>query len=484
MMNVQELLASRPRRCPDYVAEIGAHLDLTKELARDPSNLCQRLAELALGLCRADSIGVSVLNDDRWRWAGLAGLYSIHRHEMTSRPDSPATLCLGEQRTQLLAYPDRTFPALAGEPRFVELLLVPFGVRAEPIGVVWVASHTTRRQLDSEDERLVRSLSDAAAVGWRLWLRQEALLASIVQKDTFVAMLGHELRHPLAAIAASSAILSRLAAEGDDVLERAAEVLGRQSRYLCRLVDDLNDLSRIDHGKLDVRLQRVLLAEVVEDAVCSVLPRVERRRQRLLVSVPSEGIELRADPVRIAQILVNLLDNATKYTADGGEIQLSAAVREQTVQLIVRDTGLGIPSDKLVAIFDAFTQITPPAGRAEGLGLGLALAQRLVSLHGGTIHAASAGIGRGSEFTVRLPVQQTGGKDTQMAGLPRCAVCRTTIEARQPVTFRPDGRVQHTQCPGVTCPVCDGPVLPNQPIRRDGDRIIHGNCWLRFGAAS
>jgi signal transduction histidine kinase len=403
-LDSRRLLGARRSRPPNHAAEVHALAELAKELGRNPGNLCQRLTELVLPLCRADSVGVSLLDGDVWRWAGLAGLYASHRDGTMPRAASPASVCIDERRTLLLSCPERRFPALAGEPRFVETLLVPFGAQEPPIGAVWVAAHTSERRFDAEDERLVRSLSGYAAAGWQVWTLQEEMAAAVRRKDDVLAIVGHELRHPLAAIAAATALLDRLAGGRDGEFAHTLDVLGRQSRHLFRLADDLNDLSRIGHGKLELRLQRVELTRIVADSVHSALPQIERRRQWLLVSVPPGSVELQADPVRMVQILANLLDNAAKYTPDGGNIWLKAVVREGTLELSVRDNGVGIPADKLAVIFDAFAQITPAGGRTEGLGLGLALVERLVTLHGGTIHASSAGPDMGSEFTVRLPL--------------------------------------------------------------------------------
>ena len=396
--------AARRSRPPDHAVEAAALHDLATELGRNPANICQRLAEMALPLCRADSAGVSVLDGDVWRWCALAGPYASHRGETLPRAASPATACFDERRSHLLSYPERRFPALADGPRFVELLLVPLAAEEQPIGVLWLGAHTGDWRFEAEDERLARSLSAYAAAGWQLWTGKEASEAALRHTDDFVAGLGHELRHPLAAIVASTALLGRSRVERGDGVHQACEALQRQSRHLCRLVEDLNDLSSIRHGKLTLHPQDVELATLVRDAVEAIRSRVERRHQRLLVSAPPESIALHADPVRIVQILVNLLDNAAKYTADGGQIRLTAEPHDGFVQFGVRDTGVGIPAEKLETIFDAFAQITPPDGRSEGMGLGLALTERLVTLQGGTIHASSDGPGKGSKFVVRVPI--------------------------------------------------------------------------------
>ena len=395
-------LASRRSRPPDHAGEAAALLDLATELGRNPANLCQRLAEIALPLCRAESAGVSVLDGDVWRWCGLAGLYAPHRAATLSRAASPASACVDERRSHLLSYPDRTFAALGGEPRFVELLLVPLAAPEPPSAVLWLGVHTSECRFEAEDERLARSLAAWAAAAWDIWTRNNAVEASIRRTHDVLAILGHELRHPLAAIAASTALVGRLSGDRDAALRQALDALDRQSRHLSRLVDDLTDLSRSDQDKLKLHAGDVELATVVGDAVQAVQRAVERRRHRLLVSISPESIALRADPVRLLQILINLLDNAAKYTPDGGEIRLTAARHDASVYLSVRDNGIGIPDNKLTTIFDPFAQIAPEGG--QGMGVGLTLAKRLVTLHGGTIHASSDGPGKGSEFIVRLPM--------------------------------------------------------------------------------
>jgi K+-sensing histidine kinase KdpD len=193
------------------------------------------------------------------------------------------------------------------------------------------------------------------------------------RKDDFLAMLGHELRNSLSAMVAAAALLDKASVSRDSLMNYGLDVLHRQVGQLTRIVDDLNDLSRVGHGKLDLRLQRVELATLVADCVNTALPGIKRRRQHLIVSVPPETVELHADPVRMAQVLANLLDNAAKYTPDEGEIRLTASVRDGEVHLSVRDNGIGIPSEKLGGIFRPFEQGRPAGGHRDGLGLGLAL---------------------------------------------------------------------------------------------------------------
>jgi CheY-like chemotaxis protein/two-component sensor histidine kinase len=187
--------------------------------------------------------------------------------------------------------------------------------------------------------------------------------------------------------------------------DRLRGVLERQLHHLIRLVDDLLDVSRITRGTMQLRREPVELAAVVAHAVETARPLAEERRHEITVTLPPEPIWLQADPVRLAQVLNNLMNNACKYTEPGGHVWLSAERHGSEVVVRVRDTGLGIPPDRLGNIFDMFNQVDRSIERAQGgLGIGLTLVRRLVELHGGSVLATSDGAGRGSEFVVRLPV--------------------------------------------------------------------------------
>jgi hypothetical protein len=354
-------LACRPAsHAPDYAREIRALGDLAKELSENPRNMLQRLTEVALELCRADSAGVSLLEDDVFRWEGLAGAYASYRDSTMPRSASPCGVCIDEGRTQLMYLPDRCFPALFAEPRFVEALLIPFAVQGENIGTVWVVAHTEDRKFDAEDERIVRALANFAAAGWQQWKAREVAETSNHHKDEFLAMLGHELRNPLSAIVAATSILER--SDGaTDAITVAVEVLGRQSRHLSRMVDDLTDLARIAQGKLGLRLERVEVGMVIKDALTTAASRIERRHQRLTVESLREPVYLRADPARVTQVVANLLDNAAKYTPEGGDIRLVVELDDGTIQFRVQDTGIGIPQERLRG-FSIFSRRSKSSG--------------------------------------------------------------------------------------------------------------------------
>jgi len=235
--------------------------------------------------------------------------------------------------------------------------------------------------------------------------RFQATLAEADRRKTeFLATLAHELRNPLAPIANASQILRRA---GDDpaLAEASRAVIDRQVQHLVRLVDDLLDLSRIATGKLELRQQRCTLAAVIDTAVEASQPIIDAAGHRLHIQLPDETIFLHGDPTRLAQVFLNLLNNAAKYTAGGGDIWLSATRQDDQVTVRVRDSGAGIAAEMLSRIFDLFAQVTDSLGRTHGgLGIGLTLARRLVDMHGGRIEAHSDGPNRGSEFVVVLPV--------------------------------------------------------------------------------
>jgi PAS domain S-box-containing protein len=223
------------------------------------------------------------------------------------------------------------------------------------------------------------------------------------RKDEFLAMLAHELRNPLAPILNGLQVL-RLERVGPNG-QRAIGMIERQATQLTRLVDDLLDVSRITRGKVGLRKERVELHTAVGHAVETVRPLVDSRKHELSVSLPTEAVWLEADPARLTQVLANLLTNAAKYTEPGGRIHLSAEREGSDVVIRVRDTGIGILPEMLPRIFESFVQGDRSIDRAQGgLGIGLTLAKSLVELHGGRIEAHSPGVGKGSEFVVRLPV--------------------------------------------------------------------------------
>jgi signal transduction histidine kinase len=223
------------------------------------------------------------------------------------------------------------------------------------------------------------------------------------QKDEFLAMLAHELRNPVAPIYNAVQILSVRSHDPEEV-ERIRRLIERQLHQLVRLVDDLLDMSRITRGKINLCKARVDLAQVVSTAVETSLPLIEGKNHELTVTLPETPLPVHADATRLAQVLSNLLNNAAKYTEPAGRIDLAVERLEGEVCMRVRDTGIGIAPEMLPRLFDLFMQAESSLDRAQGgLGVGLTLVRRLVEMHGGTVEAHSAGIGKGTEMVVRLP---------------------------------------------------------------------------------
>jgi PAS domain S-box-containing protein len=239
-------------------------------------------------------------------------------------------------------------------------------------------------------------------------LAEEALQEQDRRKDEFLAMLGHELRNPLAPIRNALFLMKLRGTKDPSDVERLRGMMDRQITHIARLVDDLLDVSRITQGKFELRTEAVDLRDAIQNAVEEVRPFVDERGHTLAVDVPPDPIRLEADPVRLEQVLANLLHNATKYTEPGGRITLTAAVWPPGLaEVVVRDTGIGIRPELVGRIFDMFTQGDRITGRLkEGLGLGLTLVKTLVEMHGGSVAVASEGPGMGSAFTVRLPLYQ------------------------------------------------------------------------------
>jgi len=276
-----------------------------------------------------------------------------------------------------------------GEARWMayKVLTLP-GVDGRPMAFATVSQDVTeRRQLEDNLRRVAKELAGADR-----------------RKNEFLAMLAHELRNPLAPISNAVRALS-LGRRDEIAVDSASEMLERQVGQIIRLVDDLLDVSRISRGKMALRTERVELSPIIQQAVEATRALYRSMNQELTVTLPSEPVYLNADPTRLAQVVANLLNNACKFTDVGGRISLAVDREGAQVAIHVTDNGVGIAAEHLAGIFEMFTQVESSLERSRsGLGIGLTLVKTLVEMHGGTVEAHSDGVGRGSEFVVRLPI--------------------------------------------------------------------------------
>jgi signal transduction histidine kinase/CheY-like chemotaxis protein len=282
-------------------------------------------------------------------------------------------------------------------------VVVPLRARGRILGTILLGQYSARTSLASDDLALAIDLAGRAAVAIDNARLYRDVQENNRRKNEFLAMLAHELRNPLAPIKSAVEILQALRLE-DETVQWANEVISRQLEQMVRLVDDLLDISRITGGKIQLRREPINAATAVARAVETSRPLLEARKHSLSVTFPPQPVWVDADAVRLSQVLGNLLNNAAKYTEEGGSISLDIASVGAEAVFSVRDNGIGIPAEKISSIFDLFTQVDNSLDRSNGgLGIGLTLVRRMVELHGGTVSAASEGPGRGSEFVIRMP---------------------------------------------------------------------------------
>ena len=294
--------------------------------------------------------------------------------------------------------------------------------RGETVAIATVSQDVTERR---ELEDNLRGLAADLAEGDR-------------RKDEFLATLAHELRNPLAPLSNTLEVLKR-SGTADPSLHRGLDTMERQLEQLVRLVDDLLDLSRITHNRIELRKRHVDVGSLIRQAVLAAQPLAESAHHAIEVSVPAEPLYLHADPVRLTQVFGNLLNNSCKYTPGGGTIRVNARRDEADAVVTVSDTGIGIPADQLISIFDMFTQVDRSLERSQGgLGIGLTLVKRLVGMHGGSVEARSGGAGQGSTFVVRLPtaldvsdVPTTVPEDTASASTHRILVVDDNLDSAE-----------------------------------------------------
>jgi PAS domain S-box-containing protein len=417
------------RRDADELARVTR--SLTESL--DVTEVAQRIADSILPLFRAQSSVVRLLQPDgALACVAIAGKWLENFKPGYRLPPGVGLVgrAVAERRplwtSDILNEPSVVLPpdfkrGLAGAGHRA-ILAVPLQVKGEVIGAMSTA-HAEVREFSQREIDLLQAFADQAALAMRnvqLFAREQAARAEAEAanraKDEFLALLAHELRNPLAPIVTAAALLRRPGPPAA-LVQRSAGIVERQARTLARLLDDLLDVSRITRGHIDLRWSTVALGDAVARAVEAVRPLVDERRHTLTVTPAALPLLVEADPTRLEQIIVNVLNNAAKYTAPEGRIDVGASEEAGQAVLRVRDSGVGIAADMLPRIFDLFAQGDQSlAHTSGGLGVGLTLVRRLVELHGGRVAVHSDGPGRGSEFTIRLPLSRATAAQAPAAG--------------------------------------------------------------------
>jgi PAS domain S-box-containing protein len=360
---------------------------------------------LALGAGQMGAYELDIATDTLWWSPETYTLFGVSAATFTPTRESVIDLLDPEDRP---GFAKRRRQAIVEhQPFFDEFRLKrPDGSR------VWIGY---RGQAEYDDQgRPVRTFGVVMDITERKKAEQ-VLSDAAREKDDFIATLSHELRNPLAPIRNAINVLKQL--PPDDA--RAAwclDVIGRQTAQMARLLDDLLDVSRLTRGKLTLRVQRLDVATVIARAIEIAQPLIESAGHELQVDLPAQTLALQGDLTRLAQVFSNVLINSAKYTPPGGTIAVTASAEGSALVVKVKDTGIGIAEEHIDRIFDMFGQVESASPHAQGgQGIGLSLARRLVELHGGTIAARSEGVGKGSEFEVRLPLAARAASDAQLA---------------------------------------------------------------------
>jgi signal transduction histidine kinase/ActR/RegA family two-component response regulator len=327
---------------------------------------------------------------------------SVLFHEYKDLDRLPAHWATAIERSLVSGQPELLPGRIGGLDSEPETLVLPLRARGRTFGVLCFTREPSNRTFGEADVSVALAVASRAAIAMDNAQLYKDVETADRQKNEFLSMLAHELRNPLAPIRNAVAVL-RHQADAESV-HWAEDIIDRQVSNLVRMVEDLLDVSRITQGKIRLELERLSIAEAVASAVETSRPLIDSRRHHLQVRVPQEPVWITGDQARLAQVLGNLLNNAAKYTPDGGTIWITALREGENAVFRVRDTGIGIPGEMLARVFDLFAQVDNSLDRAQGgLGIGLTLVRRLVELHNGTVEVASAGPNQGSEFTIRIP---------------------------------------------------------------------------------
>jgi signal transduction histidine kinase/DNA-binding response OmpR family regulator len=396
--------AEESNRRLTFLARAGAII--TKSLER------QVTIESILKLMVPEHAGQAVLaeHDDAGNWRNVWARTendSVVLDCSNGIEELPAAWRESIQRALKTGYTDHAQPAVAkgNGSKTPSLLALPLRDRDRVVGALLLVSADTA--YSPADVAMFESIAWRAGIALLNARLYGEIERADQQKNRFLSMLAHELRNPLAPIRSAVDVL-RLCGDNPQDIEWARDVIDRQVNHLIRLVDDLLDISRITLGKIRLQQEKLAAKDLIMEAVEVSRPLIEKSRHELSVQLPDEPIELMADRARLTQVLANLLNNAAKYTPQGGRITIAVEQEGESALFHVSDTGIGIPTHMLDKVFDMFIQIDSGLDRAHGgLGIGLTLVRELVGLHQGSICVTSDGAGKGSEFTVRIPLAES-----------------------------------------------------------------------------
>ncbi|REJ70049.1 MAG: PAS domain S-box protein [Planctomycetota bacterium] len=411
------------RKRAEKSARFLAHASAALATVDDERSTLRKVARLALPEF-ADACAVEIV-DARKQWVRLANSTDPNGSESTRRSAAarlPAADALPEvhetiQSRRVILTLDTAQHATSQTDQSFELrqrslseyglgsiLCVPLLRRNRCQGVLEFGSAADKPCFTAADVRVAQELAERVVVALENVRLYDRLREADRRKDEFLAMLAHELRNPLAPIRSGLELLDMPSID-DDTAVWARATMREQVSHMVRLIDDLLDVSRIVRGKISLHREDVELSSIIGRALDEVRPQLRDKNHQLDVELPERTVWLNADPVRLAQVFSNLLDNAAKYTETDGNVWLSAEVNGNAVIVRIRDNGTGIAPEDVGGIFDIFTQAHTSIARTPGgLGIGLTLVKRLVELHGGRVSVASKGLGEGTEFTIELPI--------------------------------------------------------------------------------
>ena len=391
--------------------------------AENPERMIQRIYERLQQHLNVDAYFMFVADEDENLTLSAADGITPEQIELVKRAEFSETVCslAAEERRAIsidhVQQATETYTTLVRSLGFRAYSSSPMLYENRLIGALSFAT-SSRDTFSPEELSLFQTICHYVTVAYvRLRLVQE-LRETHRRKDEFLAMLAHELRNPLAPIRSGLDVLSMTDSGQGEVVE----LLQAQVNHVVRLVDDLMDVSRIMRGKVELRKAPVDLVELIEQSLDAVRPVACQQNQDLSVSLPQQPVIVHADSVRIMQALENLLNNACKYTEEGGRIQLRLTIQGVLAEVEVQDNGIGMDPEILPVVFDLFTQSKRSLDRSQGgLGIGLTLVKNLIDLHDGTVTAFSEGLGKGSTFTVRLPLAESGLQEIAPADSPAAA---------------------------------------------------------------